>query len=102
MVLHVRLTLQKNLVMAFLNELAEHRIRNLNLPGVELLTHHRWHRFRHEGSVFSFLFEKLLQSKKSYPATEPPQGCIVRLRNGAGQCSRGVFSPTELMRPSLH
>jgi hypothetical protein len=47
MVLHVLLILQKNLVMALLNELAEHRIRNLNLPGVELLTHHRWHRLRH-------------------------------------------------------
>jgi hypothetical protein len=48
LVLHVLFILLKNLVMALLNELVEHKIWNFNLPGVELPTH-RWHKFRHRG-----------------------------------------------------
>ncbi len=92
MALHVPFILQKNLVMALLNELAEHRIGNRNLPGVELPTH-RWHRFRHWGECVFFSIWKTSTVKKSYLATELPQACSVRLRKGAGQYSRGVFSP---------
>jgi hypothetical protein len=51
-----------------------------------------WHKSRQKGKLLFFFIWITFTVKKSNPATEPhgsPQGCTVRPRKGAGECSMG-------------
>ncbi len=97
MVLHVLFILQKNSIMfffIFLKKkvvLQEETDSKPGPSGVELATNH-WHRFRHYKVIFFFFISITFTVKKSNLATEPHgffEGCTVRPRKGAGQCSMG-------------
>jgi hypothetical protein len=75
-------------------------IRNLILPIVEPGSNH-WYRFRHLWKCDFFSISTSSIVKESKPAAEPHgslQGCTVRPKKGAGQCSTLVNSVSRKIR----